>query len=187
MSEREFYRRHLPHWQPPGAAVFLTWRLYGSSPKTVRPMKDGKDFVEFDDLLDHPSNGPLWLQDPRIARLVMEALHHGQDVLHFYDLKAWVILANHVHVLIQPHTELAKITKSLKGYTSYGANCILGRQGQPFWQAESFDHWIRDAAEERKIIRYIENNPVKAGLVSKSEEWLWSSRGQAGMPALHHL
>jgi putative transposase len=119
--------------------------------------------------------GPLWLKDPRIAQLVAEAFHYGQDTLQYYNLEAWVILANHVHLLIWPHVEIARITRTLKGHTAYRANRVLNRSGYPFWQDESFDHWVRSDAEFRKIARYIEQNPVKAGVVSKAEDWPWSS------------
>ncbi|MEK6302578.1 MAG: hypothetical protein AABO41_17845 [Acidobacteriota bacterium] len=70
---------------------------------------------------------------------------------------------------------LKDITKRLKGYTALEANRALGRTGQTFWHQESFDHWARDEGEFYRIIAYIENNPVKAGLVLKPGDWRWSS------------
>jgi len=64
-----------------------------------------------------------------------------------------------------------------QGRTSRVANRILGRAGTPFWQDESFDHWVRSAEELQDLIAYVENNPVKAGLVETAEEWKWSSAG----------
>jgi len=61
------------------------------------------------------------------------------------------------------------------------ANLLLGRTGDYFWQDESFDHWIRDEAEFEKIKRYIERNPVMAGLVSEESEWAWSSVAQTSV------
>jgi hypothetical protein len=52
---------------------------------------------------------------------------------------------------------------------------LLGRTGEPFWQEESFDHWVRGDEEFNRIAHYIEQNPVKAGLVKRSEDWPWSS------------
>jgi hypothetical protein len=52
---------------------------------------------------------------------------------------------------------------------------LLGRTGQPFWQAESYDHSVRDDRESNRIKGYIENNPVKAGLVASAEDYPWSS------------
>ncbi|MDX6304213.1 MAG: REP-associated tyrosine transposase, partial [Blastocatellia bacterium] len=69
-------------------------------------------------------------------------------------------------------------TKHLKGYTSREANKLLQRTGQPFWQDESFDHWSRDRSEFFRIVDYIENNPVNAGLVENREAWRWSSAAE---------
>ena len=55
------------------------------------------------------------------------------------------------------------------------ANRLLGTTGEPFWQRESYDHWVRDDAEWKKIATYIENNPVRAGLVTRADQFLWSS------------
>ena len=64
---------------------------------------------------------------------------------------------------------------SIKNYSARQANAILGRTGQPFWQDESYDHWVRSPEELEKIVRYIEKNPVAAGLVDRVEDWRWSS------------
>jgi hypothetical protein len=64
---------------------------------------------------------------------------------------------------------------SWKSYTGHRANALLGRVGRPFWQAESFDHWIRDDAERVRLVRYVEDNPVKARLCARPEDWPWSS------------
>jgi hypothetical protein len=52
---------------------------------------------------------------------------------------------------------------------------VLGRSGEPFWQKESYDHWVRDRAEFERIRDYIEANPVKAGLVATPQDFPWSS------------
>jgi REP element-mobilizing transposase RayT len=93
----------------------------------------------------------------------------------FYRLYAWVIMPNHVHVVLQPHIELASAMRWLKGRTSRVANQILGRTGTPFWQDESFDHWVRSNYELQCLIEYVERNPVKAGLVQIATQWPWSS------------
>ena len=95
--------------------------------------------------------------------------------LGHYELASFVIMANHVHALLLPKVEVSKLMKSLKGCTSREANRVLGRTGIPFWQKESYDHWVRDEAEWKRIAWYIENNPVRAGLVSAAEAYLWSS------------
>ncbi len=178
-----FYRRRLPHWIPDQAIVFLTWRLAGSLPapspdvgRTENP--DPTQFLQRDERLDRPACGPVWLQDPRIADVVSNALRYGETVRQLYTLVAWVIMPNHVHVILEPRIALPNILRWLKGRTSRVANRILGRTGTPFWQDESFDHWVRSGEELQELIGYVEGNPVKARLVAAEEQWPWSSAWQ---------
>ncbi|HWO02781.1 MAG TPA: hypothetical protein VNS63_26305 [Blastocatellia bacterium] len=210
---KTYYRRNLPHWQPPGAAIFLTWQLDGSLPRSARDRlaatrallnreaaRAGEDSVQrqsrhhkkqfavLDQILDKAESGPLWLKQERIAGIIEAAMLSRYREL--YTLWAYVVMANHVHALLQPkpaptstggyaseplYRPIKDITKRLKGYTSLEANRLLGRTGQSFWQQESFDHWARDEAEFYRIIAYIEGNPVKAGLVLRPDHWRWSS------------
>jgi REP element-mobilizing transposase RayT len=78
-------------------------------------------------------------------------------------------------MLIEPRIHPSLLMKSLKGATAREANRLLGLTGTAFWQKESYDHWVRDAAEFERVRRYIENNPVKAGIVQAAEEYRWSS------------
>jgi len=173
-----YYERHLPHWQPDGHDIFITWRLHGSLPAQFRTVHDeesaGKAFARYDRALDQARNGPLWLRDPRIAETVIGVLKNGCRQRYF-QMHAYTVMANHVHVLLTPMVSLRQITHWVKGVTSRRANLILSRTGDRFWQDESFDHWVRNPAELRKIRAYIEQNPVKAGLVERPEEWFWSS------------
>jgi putative DNA methylase len=121
--------------------------------------------------------------------MIESALHKGANGLHHYNLHAYAIMANHVHILISPQVPLSTIMKAIKGVTARNANKLLNRTGKVFWQDESFDHWTRDEAEDNKIRRYIENNPVRARLVARAEDWPWSSAtsvkaAQAGVPVL---
>lgn len=84
-------------------------------------------------------------------------------------------MPNHVHVLLRPLTSMPVITRWLKGSTARQANLILGRTGESFWQDESFDHCVRDEVELDRIVRYVEHNPVSAGLASNPRDWPWSS------------
>ena len=171
-----FSRRHLPHWVPEEATVFVTWRLAGSVPSRIDfPPTEAESFLEQKERLDNFDRGPVWLQDGRIARVVVDALRFGESVRQFYHLYGWVIMSNHVHLIFQPRVELPGIMRWLKGRTARQANRILGLTGTAFWQDESFDHWIRTKEELRDLISYVENNPVKAGLVGEAYEWVWSS------------
>jgi REP element-mobilizing transposase RayT len=182
------YQRHLPHIDEPGQPVFLTWRLHGSLPPN-RAFPDstansGKAFAAMDRLLDETRSGPFYLRQPALAQMVVEAIHFNATVLGHYELHAFVVMPNHVHLLATPVVALQKLTRSLKGITSKRANSMLGRTGAPFWQEESYGHLVRTAREFEKIRSYIEENPVRAGLVREACEFLWSSaRWPAGGPA----
>lgn len=94
-------------------------------------------------------------------------------------------MSNHVHTVIKPlpiegaarvtYHSLAAIMQSLKGYTAYEANKLLGRDGE-FWAHESFDHWIRDHNGWRRTVAYVLNNPVKAGYIKRWQDWKWNYR-----------
>jgi REP element-mobilizing transposase RayT len=174
-----FTRRHLPHWIPEETVVFVTWRLAGSLPPQAGipavEQRGRTPFLHQYERLDHERSGPAWLQDARVAGVVVNALLYGETVRRLYQLHAWVIMPNHVHAIFQPYTTMSSIMRWLKGRTSRVANQILGRTGTRFWQDESFDHWIRSAEELWSLIEYVENNPLKAGLVEAREQWRWSS------------
>ncbi len=176
-----YYERALPHWQPEGAGLFLTWRLHGSLPKEVlesrRASSQAREFVRQDRILDAARHGPTWLKDDRVAAATAATLVHGAEVLKLYELQAWVIMSNHVHLFITPHAGLARINRSLRSYIAHEANRILHRTGQ-FWQHESYDHWSRDLRQSEKIVAYIEENPVTAGLVRRAQDYRWSSACQ---------
>jgi putative DNA methylase len=105
----------------------------------------------------------------------VEALLYGEKVRRSYDLLAWVVMPNHVHVILKPHQKLPEILRWLKTATAVRANNIVGRTGQPFWQREYFDRWIRTSKELASVTAYVETNPVKAGFVGCVEDWPWSS------------
>lgn len=128
-----------------------------------------------DRYLDQACTGPTWLIREEIAQLVLTSLQHAERPLQFYDLHAWVIMSNHVHLLVSPRVEPARFLQSVKGYTAREANRLLKRTGEPFWQSESFDRWIRDEQEFQRVQNYIEQNPVRAGLVGNPEQYRWSS------------
>ncbi|MCA9955230.1 MAG: hypothetical protein KC434_10960 [Anaerolineales bacterium] len=195
----EFYKRKLPHIQPKGATFFVTFRLAGSLPQATifelraaretemrvaatneeRYLAERRHFGRFDEAL-HLSHGPHYLQQPALAQIVTDSLHHRDQ--RFYRLDAFSILSNHAHVVFAPlhkgvnldgsaqYHKLSKIMQSLKRHTATECNKLLGRQ-DAFWQAESYDHIVRDEAEWERIVQYVLDNPVKAGLVSEWEEW----------------
>jgi len=184
-----FYSRRLPHLWEAERAVFLTWRLHDSLPPN-RPfaaaaVSSGRAFATLDRLLDEASSGPFYLRQPAVADMIVEALQYNADTLGHYALHAFVVMPNHVHVLLTPAIPLPKLTKSLKGITAKRANAMLGSTGRRFWQEESFDRLVRNEGEFASIRNYIESNPVRAGLVREAREYRWSSSGWAtrGSPA----
>ena len=183
-----YYHRNLPHWHPEDVSIFLTWRLFGSLPTSFKStarigyattpptdLSSGRKFKEMDSILDKATSGPFWLRDSAVASQVTEAIGLGSAKLNFYSLHAFVIMPNHVHLLITPKVPISRITNGLKGVTARNANAILHRTGQHFWQDESFDHWVRSPSQFHRICAYIESNPVSAGLTTKPEAWPWSS------------
>ncbi len=115
-----------------------------------------------------------------------------------YDLLAFVVMPSHFHWVFRPleswietfkpGTEDRKprerIMHSIKRFTAADCNRRLGTAGR-FWQQESYDHWVRDVDELERIILYVEDNPVKAGLISEPKLWRWSSahyRNTLGLP-----
>jgi len=146
---------------------------------------DKKYFGSIDAWLDLCiAKSPHWLAQENIARIVAEQIHalDGER----YRLIAFCIMSNHVHLLVDTadyHPPVAPLhagptapyplaytLKLLKGRTARSCNLALGRGGA-FWHHESYDHVIRDETEFERIIWYILNNPVKAGLVKNWEDW----------------
>jgi hypothetical protein len=134
---------------------------------------EGAKFAAFDRLLDARATCPQWLIRPEIAKAVASTLFAGQ-ALGFYDLRSWVVMPNHVHALILPLIDLRRAISGIKVASAKSANRLLKRTG-PFWSREYFDRCVRDSTEEQRVIRYIENNPVKAGLCGEPSAWLFSS------------
>lgn len=192
------YARHLPHQIPEGFPIFVTWNLKGSLPEQIvarlrsekarleqapsrigeslrdRRTREGKIvFALADQFLDSTTSGPMHLKDERAAKIVEDSILFGVD--DRYELFAWCVMANHVHLLITPVIAFPKVMQGIKGFTSHEINALFGSRGETFWQDESFDHWARDDDELIRIVHYIENNPVKAGLCEHAHDWRWSS------------
>jgi REP element-mobilizing transposase RayT len=173
------YRRRLPHTHQIGEPLFVTWRLAGSLPEN-RPFRredltDGRAFVVFDRLLDVARTGPFHLRHPEIAGMVANHLMRLAKAEELYDLHAFVLMPNHVHLLLTPNIPFSRIARLAKGATARRANQILSMSGIAFWQDESFDHRVRDRAEFSRVVRYIEMNPVRAALAAAPESFFYSS------------
>ena len=111
----------------------------------------------------------------KIAELVVTGLLDGDRRFRRYQLHAFVVMPNHVHLLVTPKVVATKWLGPLKGFTAHQANAVLGAHGGAFWQEESYDHVVRYAAAFDRIRVYIEENPVSAGLVAAAQQFPWSS------------
>ncbi len=181
-------QRRLPHIYPRDTWLFLAWHLHGSLPSShfppARKVSDGEAFAWIDRYLDGAHVGPVHLRREEIATLAIESLFRGED-LGQYQLGPFVVMANHVHLLLLPSVAPSLLLKSLKGATAREANRLLHRTGEQFWQRESYDHWVRDETEWNRIAGYVERNPVKAGLVSRAEDYAWSSANSKWRTSVH--
>jgi putative transposase len=181
-----FYRRRLPHLYNGDQPVFLTWRLHGSLPPNrgfpPRTLTSGQAFAALDRFLDEARSGPTYLRRPAIADLVVEAIYHNATVLGRYTVHAFVVMPNHVHMLVSLHVPLRELTRTLKSFSAKRANQALGLTGNPFWQEESYDHLVRSQREVERIRFYIEYNPVRAGLVREARDYRWSSASRTDLP-----
>jgi REP element-mobilizing transposase RayT len=128
-----------------------------------------------DRLLDEARTGPVYLRQPAIAHMVVEAIRYNATTLRHYELHAFAVMPNHVHMLVTPAIAVPDLAKSLKGITAKRANIMLSLTGQPFWQDESFDRCVRNPQEFESIKAYIEWNPVTAYLVPDPADYRWSS------------
>ena len=184
-AEVDITRRNLPHWQQAGKTYFVTFRLADSIPATklseleserqswlmhnpepwtdMQRRKYYEHFsVKIEEWLDAGS-GSCVLKDERAAKVVADALSHFDG--ERYDLGAWVVMPNHVHVVVTPRDghHIGDILHSWKSFSAHKINELLGRTGR-FWQHESYDHIVRNERALYKIQEYIDRNPEKAGI-----------------------
>ena len=177
--------RNLPHWQQEGATYFITFRLADSLPASVLQdaLRERDEFLrqnertlsherkaEFEEFyrekleaeLDK-GHGASVLKDEANATIVEQALRHFDG--DRYWLGRYVIMPNHVHLLVRPIMghDLSGILHSWKTFTAREINKRTGQTGQ-LWQHESFDHLVREEHELDKFSSYIAENPKQAGL-----------------------
>ncbi len=172
------WRGNLPHIAKEGCTYFVTFCLADAAKgrKGVPPIDEVDDCaIQFADQHDPISKrGSCLLREPEIAARVEETLLHFQG--DRYVLSAWCVMPNHVHVVVTPLGDhnLSSILHSWKSFSAHEINKRLGRQGS-LWEEEAFDHIVRDERSMERFVRYIENNPVAAGLCNRPESWPFSS------------
>ncbi len=193
--------RNLPHWRQDGTTYFVTFRLADSVPAArikqflaereewlalhpePRLEEDEREYHEkfgnrFEDWLDAGA-GSCVLRQPQVAGKVAAALRHFDG--ERYALGHFVVMPNHVHVVVRPLAEhtLSEILKSWKSFTAREINQSLGRTGA-LWQEESFDHIVRTPQALEQFTEYVRQNPAKAGL--KSGEFVLGYGTSVGVP-----
>jgi REP element-mobilizing transposase RayT len=196
MQYKLHYKRKLPHYQPKQGVFFITFRLafdipqrYLSALNDFRAKLNNeaensesenkvlikKKLIAFLDDAYNDCHSELSLTaDPRIANMIDDKIQSLCGTM--YTLYAYTIMPNHVHLVIKPNCDgdytvnLADVLKQIKGATARGINLMLNRTGS-VWCHEYYDYWVRSQEEFIRIIEYIRQNPVKAKLVEKPEDW----------------
>lgn len=137
------YRRRLPHWRMDGSVYSVTWRLANSQPAL----------------------------EPDERTLVANAIRYFAG--ERYDLPAYVVMDDHVHVLVAPREEfpLQEIIHTWKSFTANRLQRDFGRAGS-IWQKEYFDRIVRDEAELMEKITYVVSNPTRRW--PEIEDYAWA-------------
>jgi putative DNA methylase len=189
-----WHRTHLPHFEAGDIPQHIVFRLADSLPAEVlarwnnelSSLTESQRAIErrqrVEAYLDD-GHGACALRDDRIAAVVDDALHYFDGTR--YQLHEWVVMPNHVHVLLTPlhGNSLSSIVHSWKSFTAKRANEILGRTGR-FWQEDYFDRVIRDEQHWHAVVAYVRENPVRARLCASPEEWRFGSAGVGRQDAL---
>ena len=112
------------------------------------------------------------------ADILRDALRHRHSS-GLWSCLAYVIMPDHLHFVVKLlEGDLSGQVASFSKFTSREINRLLGRKG-PTWQSGFYDHALRDERSLSAYLEYMRDNPVRAGLVSRPEEWPYA----ATMPA----
>ena len=164
-------RKFLPHIDMLEYYQFVTFRTHDSLDEFVKKMRrtdmpNRKKEHEIDQYLDQSSNG-AYLNGDALKYLYRYLI--DQDKI-LYDLVAFTIMPNHVHILFKQKSSLPTIMKRIKGATAFAINKILDKKGR-FWEENYYDRLIRDDSHFAKIYDYIKYNAVKANLKNAEERF----------------
>ncbi len=158
-------RGYLPHCDAAQLVQHVVFGLDDATPEAVA--------FDNDDDLDAGA-GACVLRDPACARVVEDAMLHADG--ERYRIVAWCVMPNHVHVVFEQTRGalLASVVQAWKSTSAHRINVLLTRRGR-LWRREYFDRFMRDGDHLAQTVRYVEQNPVKAGLVAEASEWPFSS------------
>lgn len=185
-----FWTGRLPHWEVEDGRYFVTMHLTGAIPpegqerihgvadesrRLQRHDHDGRlaihrrVYAEMERWLDRATT-VTQLVNELVARMVIDAIHHRQE--NDWNMLAYVVMPSHLHFFFELRKPgLKKCLESFRRWTGHQAAKILGTEGAGFWQDEWFDHWSRSESEDERIVDYIQENPVKAKLVTSHLDW----------------
>ena len=184
----DFWWGDLPHWQVEDGHYFVTIHLYGSIPEIghqrIHELCEQhrisenntesnldlhrKIFSEMERWLDRLPTVSHFRQ-PKLCEMVIEAIEHRRRA-RVWEMHCFVIMPSHIHLFFELSNELSlkRELEEFKRWTGHQAAKLDGRLSRSrFWQTEWFDHWSRSDEEDEKIVRYIRNNPIKAGIVNR--------------------
>jgi len=171
-------RGYLPHFDASGVFQMITYRLADALPDQLSRQRapaasnQGERRKWLEKCLD-AGHGSCLLRRPEIATAIIANWMRFDGVR--YELLAWVVMPNHVHVLIEvlPGHPLPRVVQGWKSFSAKAIGHVTGTQGR-VWQPDYWDRVIRNEAHFAGAVDYILENPAKAGLVCNAEDWLWS-------------
>ncbi len=171
---------NLPHWRQEGVTYFVTFRLADSLPQAKldewlrerdawlathpKPWDDAihNDYhrqftARLEKWLD-AGHGSCVLARSELRYVAADALRHFDGIRYWLD--AWVVMPNHVHVVVTPLADhdLSKILHTWKSFTSHAIVKLLPEWQGPFWQKELFDHIVRSPDHLERFRIYIADN-----------------------------
>jgi REP element-mobilizing transposase RayT len=136
------YRRRLPHWRFDESTYYVTWHLAKGQPSLSA-----------------------------VERCIVQSallFFQGQR----YQLRAYVVMDDHVHLLVTPFKEYA-LDRLLHSWKSFTAHELVKKHGRraPVWLAENFDRIIRDEDEFMQKAEYIVSNPQRRWPDIRNYRW----------------
>ncbi len=190
MNKGLYTRGYLPHWDFKNATQAVTFRLDDAVPRHfVKAWKQDLEEIEDDEIrekelrrliakYEDAGHGSCVLRDYECATIVQDEFLKDHEIA--YKLLDWCVMPNHVHVMfrILNETPVHQVLNGWKGASSRKINQLLGSSGK-LWQRESYDRFVRDEDHYYACRRYIRENPIKAKLCEKPEDWKFSSAGGA--------
>jgi REP element-mobilizing transposase RayT len=198
-----FWQGHLPHWEVEDGKYFVTVHLRGAIPQSGRTrvaniakrlrLVDREDetqalrlqrliFKEMEAWLDRAEQS-AHLNRPDLAEMVIEAIEHRQQE-RVWNVFEYVVMPTQLHLFFETGDgHIKRVTELFKRWTGHQAGKLLNLDGNRFWQVEWFDHWSRSDEESQRIIEYIRQNPVKAGLKETYIEWPYGSWSRSREPS----